>query len=95
MTSVGIQGGAVASTQSNTEQNGWKDYAWLTCDISVEIPIKPFRLGQLLRLSPGTVISSTWEQDKDLPLRVNGEVIASVQFDVVGDKLAVRISELI
>ncbi len=77
------------------ELERWADYSWLMCNVNVDIPVKGFNVRQLLRLEPGVVVESSWEQAKELPLHVNGEQIGLAQFDVVGDRLAVRISELL
>jgi flagellar motor switch/type III secretory pathway protein FliN len=46
-------------------------------------------------LKPSSVINSHWRVGTDIPLRLNGELIASGEFEVVGNNLAVRLTELV
>lgn len=72
----------------------WKDVLGLPCTISVGIPIAAFTVKDMLNLEPQVVISSAWATTSNLPLRVNGEVVAWCEFEVLGNQLAVRVTEL-
>ena len=76
------------------EQEGWTHVLKLPCQLTVELPMPEFTVGNLMRLEKGMVIDSHWSVNDDLPLRVNGEVIAWSEFEVVGNRLAVRLTEL-
>ena len=41
-----------------------------------------------------TVVNSLWRIEKDVPVRVNREVIAYAELQAVGDRLAVRLTDL-
>jgi flagellar motor switch/type III secretory pathway protein FliN len=47
-----------------------------------------------LRVSQGAVIETEWKQDRDVPLTANGTLVAWAAFEVVGEQLAVRITDL-
>jgi flagellar motor switch/type III secretory pathway protein FliN len=47
-----------------------------------------------LQLETNSVIDSHWQLLADVPLRVNGELIAWGEFEVVGDRLGIRLIEL-
>jgi flagellar motor switch/type III secretory pathway protein FliN len=72
----------------------WKDVLGLPCTISVEIPIAAFTVKDMLHLEPQVVISSAWATTSNVPLRVNGEAVAWCEFEVLGNQLAIRLTEL-
>ena len=87
-----------ASPQSESaaqpESDPWVHVLKLPCQLTVELPLPDFTVATLMHLEPGTVIDSGWNVSDDLPLRVNGEVIAWSEFEVVANRLAVRLTEL-
>jgi len=60
----------------------------------VDLPMPDFKIGDLLRLREGSVINARWGLGRDVPLHLNGTLIGWVEFEVVGDRLAVRLTEL-
>jgi flagellar motor switch protein FliN/FliY len=66
---------------------------WLPCTLSLELPVVHFTIGDLLTLTTGSVIATSYHQTGDLPLRVNGLLIGWTEFEVIDDRLAVRITE--
>lgn len=63
-------------------------------DMRVAIPVRDFRVRNLLALSPGELIATQWANGDDLPL-VSGEVqLAWSEFEVVDTRLAVRVTRL-
>jgi len=68
--------------------------AMLACRMSLEIPIPRFTVRDLLRLSPEDVIDTHWAQTTDVPLRINGLLLSWAEFEVIGNKMAVRLTEL-
>jgi flagellar motor switch/type III secretory pathway protein FliN len=77
-----------------TGEKQWGATVWLPCELTLDLAIPTFRLGDLLRLRERDVIDTGWSQSKDIPLRANGKLIAWTEFEVLGDKLAVRLTEL-
>jgi flagellar motor switch protein FliN/FliY len=67
----------------------------LPIEVDVAIPIRKFRVRNLLALSVGTVIPSQWRQGEDMPLAARGAQLAWAEFEVVDQKLAVRITRLV
>ena len=83
--------------QEAPEQAGeqsWGATVWLPCELTLDLAVPNFRAGDLLRLKERDLVDTGWMQGKDIPLRVNGKVIAWVEFEVVGEKLSVRLTEL-
>lgn len=70
-------------------------FPWLPCQLSIELPIKRFTVGDLVNLSTGMILETAVHHTRNLPLRVNGQLIAWTEFEVVADKIAVRITELV
>ena len=66
----------------------------LPVDLAVRIPVRDFRVRQLLALAPGKVIETQWNHGEDLPLTAGDVEVAWSEFEVVETKLAVRITRL-
>jgi flagellar motor switch/type III secretory pathway protein FliN len=67
---------------------------WLPCNLTLDVPVDKFSIGELLKLGRGSIIKTNWHHTNDIPLRANGQLIGWTEFEVVGDRLAVRITEL-
>ena len=82
------------SSTPDTNLPVWAHVANLPCHLTVDLPVPEFTVGQLAGLTTDTVVDSHWSVSQDVPLRVNGELVALSEFEVLGDKLAVRVTEL-
>jgi flagellar motor switch/type III secretory pathway protein FliN len=69
-------------------------FGWLPCQLSLEIPIVNFTVGDLLRLQKDSIVETACLSTSDIPLRANGLLIAWAEFEVIGNRLALRITEL-
>jgi flagellar motor switch/type III secretory pathway protein FliN len=76
------------------EDAGWKSVLGLPCDLTVDLCMPGFTIGDLLKLRNGSVINAHWRLGRDVPLLLNGTEIGLSEFEVVGDNLAVRLTEL-
>ena len=70
-------------------------YYWLPCSTTAEIAIPGFTVGDLLRLREGTVVQTQSAVQNAVPVRVNNILLGSGQFEVVRDRLAIRITEFL
>lgn len=77
-----------------SRQDALKRFDWLPCRLSLEIPVGEFTLGDLLRLQKGSVVATTIRSTDEVPLNANQRLIAWIQFEMLGDRLAARITEL-
>jgi len=68
---------------------------WLPCILTVEVPVVRFTIADLLGMKEGTIVETSFHHTSDLPLRVNQLLIGWTEFEVVGDRLAIRITEQI
>jgi flagellar motor switch/type III secretory pathway protein FliN len=66
---------------------------WLPCTLSLEVPVVHFTVGDLLRLTVGSIVETACHQTSDVPLRVNKLLIGWTEFEVIGNQLAVRITD--
>ncbi len=74
--------------------DGIEMFGWLPCQLTLEIPAAGFTIGDLIKLEKGSVVETAFHHSSDIPLRVNKQLIAWTEFEVVGDNLAVRVTEL-
>jgi flagellar motor switch/type III secretory pathway protein FliN len=72
----------------------WEQAGGLPCRLSVQAPVPGFTLKDLLNVGPKSIIRSQLPTSASPPLRVNGEVVAWCDFEVLGSRLAVRLTEL-
>jgi flagellar motor switch/type III secretory pathway protein FliN len=73
----------------------WEEAGWLACDLSVELPVHGFTVRDLLQLSLGSIVETQWNNGDDMPLRASKRQIGWVEFEALGESLAVRLTELI
>jgi len=83
----------VESQGSPKEKDLIDSMPWLPCTLTLEIPVVRFTIGDLLALRKGSIVETACHHTSDVPLRVNQLLIGWTEFDVVGDRLAVRITE--
>jgi len=69
--------------------------ACLPVELDVAIPVRQFRVRNLLALEAGQVIETRWANGEDLPLAAGEVQLAWAEFEVVESQLAVRLTRLI
>jgi flagellar motor switch/type III secretory pathway protein FliN len=79
---------------SETKKDPAEHFGWLPCQLSLQIPVVNFTVGDLLRLSKESIVETACASTDDIPLRANGLLIAWSEFEVIGERLALRITEL-
>ncbi|HUL15566.1 MAG TPA: FliM/FliN family flagellar motor C-terminal domain-containing protein [Terriglobales bacterium] len=72
----------------------WMECADLPCVLSVDLPLSAFTVRELLRLAPGAILESNNPSGADVPVVVNTSIIGWAEFEVMGQRIAVRITEL-
>jgi len=68
---------------------------WLPCTLTLEVPVVHFTIADLLALKEGSIVETACHHTSDVPVRVNQLLIGWTEFEVVGDRLAVRITDQI
>ena len=79
---------------AEAEKTPLTHFGWLPCQLSLEVPVTRFTVGDLLRLSKGSIVETSIHFASDIPFRANGLLIGWTEFEVIGNRLAVRITEL-
>ncbi len=85
----------VAEPVSTTEPDLLDSIPWLPCTLTLEVPVVRFTIADLLALKEGAIVETSCHHTSDVPLRVNQLLIGWTEFEAVGDRLAVRITEQI
>jgi flagellar motor switch protein FliN/FliY len=72
----------------------WTRVEVLPCLLSIEIPVPAFTVADLVSLAKGRMINTRWTVGQDVPLHINGELVAWSEFEIVNNHIAVRLTEL-
>ncbi|HET7099953.1 MAG TPA: FliM/FliN family flagellar motor switch protein [Terriglobia bacterium] len=75
-------------------QDAWEAIYNLPCQLSAELPIRGFKVRDLLALDVETLLDSRLSISEPVPIWVNGARIGVAEFDVLRTCLAVRMNEL-
>lgn len=79
---------------ASENEDAWGSVAELPCDVAVSLKAPGLRVRDLLGLSRGFLVRTTTPVSADVPLEVNGRLVAWCEFEVVHDRLGVRLTEL-
>jgi flagellar motor switch/type III secretory pathway protein FliN len=82
------------SSERPQERDPGEFLPWLPCTLALDLPVVKFTVGDLLSLTNGSIVETAYHQSSDLPLRVNGQLVGWTEFEVVGERLAVRLTDL-
>jgi flagellar motor switch/type III secretory pathway protein FliN len=66
----------------------------LPVELDVTVPVREFRVRNLLALAPGQLIESQWSNGDDLPLASGGVQLVWSELEVIDTQLAVRVTRL-
>jgi len=72
----------------------WAQVLYLPCQLSVDLPLPKYRVADVLCLQPGSIVTTQWRVGADVPLQVNGELVAWGEFEVIENRLVLRLTEL-
>jgi len=68
--------------------------ARLPVELDVAVPVRDFRVRNLLALEQGQVVETEWAHGEDMPLAAGEVQLAWSEFEVVDSRLAVRVTRL-
>jgi flagellar motor switch/type III secretory pathway protein FliN len=85
----------MTESESAANSETWAHALLLACKLTVDLPFPGFTVADMLRLQQGVVIPAYWRMGADVPLRVNGTLLAHGEFEVAGEQLAIRLTELV
>ncbi|MGA2349372.1 MAG: FliM/FliN family flagellar motor C-terminal domain-containing protein [Terracidiphilus sp.] len=69
--------------------------ARLPVELDVAVPVRDFRVRNLLSMEPGLVIETQWAHGEDMPLASGDVQLAWSEFEVIETQLAVRVTRLV
>jgi len=72
----------------------WAELLGLPCELSVALPVRGCAVADLLALGSNPVIESDTREGTSLPIWVNDVMVGRGEFEVVGSRRAIRITEL-
>lgn len=72
----------------------WEEANLLSCTLSMDLPVHAFAVRDLLRLEPGAILETKYGNSADVPIVVNSQRIGWAEFEVIGQRLGIRITEL-
>jgi flagellar motor switch/type III secretory pathway protein FliN len=93
-TAGGAADGESGRERAQKEDTRWAPVLGLPCQMIVDLPLPGVKISDLLKLRAGSVINAHWRVGRDVPIQLNGLLIGWSEFEVVGDHLAVRLTEL-
>jgi hypothetical protein len=66
----------------------------LPVELDVSVPVRNFRVRNLLVLEPSNLVETVWEHGEDVPLAAGRVQLAWCEFEVIDTELAVRVTRL-
>lgn len=72
----------------------WPLLSRLPMRLTAGIPLARFKVRDLLALQQGQMIGSTWTSTDDVPLRIGSVQLSWSEFEVVEERMAVRLTRL-
>jgi flagellar motor switch/type III secretory pathway protein FliN len=75
-------------------QANWPAVFGLPTAVLVAVPVPAFRVRDLLALKAGSILSSAWRSEREVPLLADEVQFAWAEFEVTDDKLGVRVTRL-
>jgi len=94
-------GAAALALRENEDQGEASDFpdsdvrlTRLPMQVDVMVKVRSFRVGDLLAMQKGTVVETIHEHTQDVPVRCGGALLLWSEFEVLDQKLAVRVTRL-
>jgi len=85
---------AMIPSSPAVEPDGWAEVLDLACDLTVDLMVPSFKLANFVALQAQSVVATATRLGRDVPLRVNGQLIAWGEIEAVGGRMAVRVTAL-
>ena len=80
---------------SNIEAHAhWPLLSQLPTKLTVSIPLANFKVRDLLALTLGEIVQSVWAKEEDVPVRIGSVLVSWSEFEVVEQRMAIRLTRL-
>jgi flagellar motor switch protein FliM len=73
----------------------WPTLSQLSVRLTVQIHLQRIKVCDLLRLDKGQILESSWSQTNDVPVAVGERRLCWGEFEVSGQQIGVRVTQLI
>lgn len=90
----GDEAGQAPTVRSMEGHSAWPMISHLPVTLGVRIPLHHFKVRDLVRLQCGQTIESRWPVTEDVPLKVGALTVSWGEFEVVEDRMALRLTRL-
>jgi len=91
---VPVAPAGVAEEEAGLTING-PQVSLLPVELDVSVPLRTFRVRDLLALDKGRLVESEWSNSVDLPLAAGTVQLAWTEFEVIESQLVVRLTRLV
>jgi len=92
---VATPAAAVADGMAGIEQHPeWSLLSRLPMRLTATIPLPGFKVKDLLHLAPGSMVRSEWLSTDDVPLKIGAVQLSWSEFEVVEQRMAIRLTRL-
>ncbi len=92
--SVPLNQGEIVKAQDMEEHAAWPLLSTLPVKLSASIPVRGLYVRDLLALSKGQTIESDWPETEDVPLKAGQVLLCWCEFEVVDQRMALRMTRL-
>jgi hypothetical protein len=83
--------GAMAAIEQHPD---WTLLSRIPMQLTATIPLPGFKVRDLVRLGPGSMVMSEWLSSDDIPLKIGAVQLSWSEFEVVEQRMAVRLTRL-
>ena len=92
---AGSNPGVPISWVNSMEQHpAWPVLSRIALPLAVQVPLNRIKVRDLLRLSEGQILASVWSHTHDVPLTAGAVRLAWSEFEISGEKIGVRLTQL-
>ena len=93
--SLAQQLGGAGSSMGRIETHAeWESIARIPLRLTAGVPLPRLKVKDLVGLSEGSIVESLWTSGTDVPLKCGTVQLGWAEFEVVEQRLAVRITRL-
>jgi len=90
-----LDAGTVSAVPGMEANAAWPMISRLSVTLAARIPMGGFRVRDLLALAAGQTIATAWAATEDVPLLAGDLQVGWSEFEVVGRKMALRLTRLV
>lgn len=80
--------------ETHDEEARWKPVMALPCKLTVDLSLCRFTVADFLSLRAGSIVATPWAIARDVPVRINGILVAWGELEAASNRMAVRLTEL-